>query len=164
VLTGGADFNRLHHWLEPALYTVGEHGAAAAHGAGAASHATEELLLIGLALAVAVVGIFVAWRLYRQPGPAERMARASGPVYTLLRNLYWVDELYEAVILRPFYACSRFFNAFDRWVVDGLVNAAGVTAELTGQVIKLFQTGFVRNYALTFLIGVVAILSYLMTV
>ena len=48
--------------------------------------------------------------------------------------------------------------------MDGLVNAAGVTAELTGQVIKLFQTGLVRNYALMFLLGVVAILYYLMTI
>ena len=67
-------------------------------------------------------------------------------------------------MLRPFYALSRWFRAFDRWVVDGLVNATGVTAEITGQVIKLFQTGLVRNYALMFLLGVVAILFYLMTI
>ena len=91
------------------------------------------------------------------------MAKGSGPLYTLVRNLYWVDELYETIILRPFYALSRWFTAFDKWVVDGLVNAAGVTADISGQVIKLFQTGFVRNYALMFLLGVVAILYYLMS-
>jgi len=67
------------------------------------------------------------------------------------------------VVLRPFYAMSRFFSAIDKWVVDGLVNAAGATAEITGHVVKLFQTGFVRNYALMFLLGVVAILFYLAT-
>ena len=46
---------------------------------------------------------------------------------------------------------------------SGLVNASGVVTELTGQVIKLFQTGLVRNYAMTFLLGVVAILFYLVT-
>ena len=46
--------------------------------------------------------------------------------------------------------------------MDGLVNASGIVTELTGQVIKLFQTGRVRNYALMFLIGTVAILYYLM--
>jgi len=91
------------------------------------------------------------------------MAAASGPIYTTVRNLFWVDEFYEAVVLRPFYAFCRWFTAFDRWVVDGLVNATGIVAELSGQVIKLFQTGRVRNYALTFLIGVVAVLFYLMS-
>ena len=91
----------------------------------------------------------------------ERLAR--GPVYGLVRNLYWIDELYEAVILRPFYALARFFTAVDRWVVDGVVNAVGVTTDIAGQLIKLFQTGLVRNYALMFLLGVVAILFYLVT-
>ena len=81
-----------------------------------------------------------------------------------MRNLYWVDELYEAVLLRPFYAVSRFFTAFDRFVIDGLVNASAVVTDVIGQLLKLFQTGYVRNYALLFLIGVVTILVYLATV
>jgi NADH-quinone oxidoreductase subunit L len=85
-------------------------------------------------------------------------------VYPLLRNLYWVDELYEAVILKPFYMLSRWSSAFDKWIVDGVVNATGVAADISGQVIKLFQTGMVRNYALMFLLGVVAILYYLVGV
>ena len=164
---GGGDWNLLHHWLEPAVATAaGGHGGGghgeAAHAAAAHS-ATEESLLIVLALVVAIAGILLALTIYTRSGRAERLARASGPIYTLTRNLYWVDELYEGLIVRPFYAISRFFTAFDRWVVDGLVNATGVTAELFGQIIKLFQTGFVRNYALTFLLGVVAILFYLVS-
>jgi NADH-quinone oxidoreductase subunit L len=162
VLSGGKDLNFLHHWLEPVFATAGGHGELAA---GHAAHSTfEELALIGLALLVAVVGIVVALSIYRREGLAEKLATRSGPIYTLVRNLYWVDELYDLVILRPFYRVSRFFAAFDRWVVDGLVNASGVTAEITGHVVKLFQTGFVRHYALTFLLGVVAILFYLATV
>jgi NADH-quinone oxidoreductase subunit L len=99
--------------------------------------------------------------LYRaRKGAADRIAASFRPVYVLWRNLYWVDELYEAVVLRPFYALSRFFSAFDRLVVDGLVNVAGIFVDITGQVLKLFQTGYVRNYALLFLMGVVAILVY----
>jgi NADH-quinone oxidoreductase subunit L len=75
-----------------------------------------------------------------------------------------VDELYEAAILNPFYAISRFFAGFDRFVVDGLVNATGIVADITGQLLKLFQTGYVRNYALVFLMGVVAILVYMASV
>ena len=46
--------------------------------------------------------------------------------------------------------------------MDGLVNASGITADVAGHVIKLFQTGLVRNYALMFLFGVVVILAYLL--
>jgi NADH-quinone oxidoreductase subunit L len=72
-----------------------------------------------------------------------------------------VDELYDFLVIRPFYALSRFFGGVDRWIVDGLVNASGVTADIAGHVVKLFQTGYVRNYALFFLGGVVLILLYL---
>jgi NADH-quinone oxidoreductase subunit L len=161
VLSFGADWNRFHHWLEPAVTPVGDHEA----GAHAAPHSTvEELILIVVAMSIALLGIGLAWMIYRRPGRSEAIAKRSGPIYTLLRNLYWVDELYELVIIRPFYALSRWSRAFDRWVVDGLVNATGITAEITGQVIKLFQTGVVRNYALMFLLGVVAILVYMMTI
>jgi NADH-quinone oxidoreductase subunit L len=167
---GMGDINLFHHWLEPAITLPGggghgeaaAHGAAAEHGAAVAHDAGMESMLIVLALVVAVVGIGLALSIYRRAGTAEKLAKSAGPLYVLLRNLYWVDEFYEAVVLRPFYALSRWFTAFDKWVVDGLVNAAGVTADITGQVIKLFQTGLVRNYALMFLIGVVAILWYLM--
>jgi NADH-quinone oxidoreductase subunit L len=163
---GGGDWNAFHHWLAPAVALPGGHGAAehveaaqgaVEHGAGVAS------LLIVLAIVLAVVGIGLALTIYSREGLAERLARATGPIYRTVRNLYWVDELYDLVVIRPFYALSRFFRGFDQRVVDGLVNASGIVTELAGQVIKLFQTGLVRNYALTFLLGVVAILFYLIT-
>jgi len=158
---GGGDWNVIHHWLGSSVAHPSGHGiveeAAAAHGAG-----TESLLIV-LAVVIATTGILLALTVYRHEGLPERLARAAGPVYRTVRNLYWVDELYELLVIRPFYALSRFFREFDRRVVDGLVNATGIVAELAGQVIKLFQTGLVRNYALTFLLGVVAILFYLIT-
>jgi NADH-quinone oxidoreductase subunit L len=160
VLSAGAIPNVFHDWLAPAVVMPGtDHGAA-----GAAAHHGDpglELGLIGLALAVAIAGIVLATSIYKREGRAEQLAHGAGPIYVLLRNLYWVDELYDAVVIRPFYAVSRFFRGFDRFIVDGAVNAAGIVTELTGQVIKLFQTGLVRNYALLFLLGVVAILCYL---
>jgi NADH-quinone oxidoreductase subunit L len=158
---GGGDWNVFHHWVGSAVAHATPHEVAAAaveeHSTGA------EMMLIVLALVVALVGIGLALMIYRRKGLPERMAAATGPLYTTVRNLFWVDEFYEAVAIRPFYALCRWFRSFDRWVVDGLVNASGIVAELTGQVMKLFQTGRVRNYALTFLIGVVAILFYLTT-
>jgi NADH-quinone oxidoreductase subunit L len=169
VMAFGADINVLHHWLEPSLTLPGHsagswHGAGAAHGAAAHPSLGVEWGLIGLAVLVALTGIFFAWQVYRKrPGSAERITTALGPVYRLVRNLYWVDELYDWVIIRPFYLLCRIASALDRWVVDGLVNASGITADIAGQVIKMFQTGYVRNYALLFLAGVVLILFYLAT-
>ncbi len=162
---GLGDINKLHHWLAPVF--GGGHGAGhgEGHGEAAAVHsAGEEWTFMFIALIIAVTGLLMAISIYRSKGTPERMAKATGPVYTLLRNLYWVDEFYEAVLIRPFYKISRFFTGFDRWVVDGLVNASGITMDITGQIVKLFQTGLVRNYALMFLIGVVAILFYLISI
>jgi len=157
VLSGGSDLNVFHRLLAPAITLPGaSHGAAAGHGA-----AGIELALVAVALAVAAAGMASAWHVYRVPGRAERILSKAGPAYATLRNLYWVDELYDRAIVRPFYAASRFFTAFDRWVVDGAVNAAAFAADVTGQLVKLFQTGRVRNYALMFFLGVVAVLVYL---
>jgi NADH-quinone oxidoreductase subunit L len=153
----GRDVNAFHHWLAPSLGAAHAPLAAAAEGG-----AGLEFALMGLALAVAGIGILAAWLIYRKyEGAASSIAHGFPLPYRVLRNLYWVDELYELVILRPFYAVSRFFAGFDRFVVDGLVNASAVVADVTGQLLKLFQTGYVRNYALLFLLGVVAILLYL---
>jgi NADH-quinone oxidoreductase subunit L len=156
ALSFGKDVNLLHDWLAPAL-TLPE--SAQAEGA---AHGGIELALVAIALGVAIVGIVLGWQIYRTPGRAERLARAAGPGYSVLRNLYWVDELYDRAIIRPFYGLSRLSAAFDRLVVDGAVNAAAFVADVTGQLIKLFQTGRVRNYALMFFLGVVAFLVYLL--
>jgi NADH-quinone oxidoreductase subunit L len=155
VLTGGRDVNVLHHWLAPAVVSPA-HTPESAHEAGT------EAGLMALAVAIALTGIGLAWLMYRRrEGMAARAAAALGPLYRLVRNLYWVDELYEALVIRPFYVLCRWSERFDRFVIDGLVNASGFTMDFTGQVIKLFQTGYVRHYALLFLAGVVAILFYL---
>ena len=152
---GGGDINKMHHWLAPAITEPGgSHAAATVHDAGM------ETMLILVATVVAALGIGLAWMFYRKDGAAAVWAKRFGPVHNLLRNSYWVDEFYELVVLRPFYAGCRFFTAVDRWVIDGLVNATGATAEISGQVIKLFQTGLVRNYALMFMFGVLVILYY----
>ena len=156
VLAGGKDVAVFHHWLAPAIASEGAEGAAEAAGHGL------ELQLMGLALAIALTSIGIAWFFYRRRTelPAK-IASSFRPVYALWRNLYWVDELYELIVLKPFYAVSRFFAGFDRWIVDGLVNLTGILTDIVGQILKLFQTGYVRNYALLFLMGAVAILVYL---
>ncbi len=95
----------------------------------------------------------------RGGGPRDRRAELPGHVLTrLVRGKFFVDELIEAVVLRPYRALCRWSSDFDGWVIDGLVNATGVATDLAGEVTRLAQTGYVRNYALTFLLGTVVIL------
>ena len=153
----GADLNVFHHWLEPAV--VAPHAAEGAHGSTAV-----ELALMGVALGIAGAGIGFAWHVYRRSeGLADAMAKGFGPVYTLVRNLFWVDEFYETFLVKPYYRLSRWFTGFDKWVVDGLVNASGIVTEITGQIVKLFQTGYVRNYALAILVGAIAVVYWFVT-
>src|SRR5262245_55013274 len=164
----------------------GEHGAPAP---GEPEHlpAAQEWGLIALAVAIAAGGAFLARSLYANGGAGapERIARASGPVYTLLARKYWVDELYDLVLLRPFYAACALFHridvlvvdgtvngvrhatifwshissAFDRWVVDLGVNAAGWTVRGFSRLTRAFQTGQVQQYATAMLFGAVLLLS-----
>ena len=95
----GEGNNFFHHWLEPAITPAGGHGAEAAHHASAGV----EWGLIILTMTASLIAIFVAQRIYKSSDAAERNAKRFGPIYTLLRNLYWVDEFYELIVLRPFY-------------------------------------------------------------
>jgi NADH-quinone oxidoreductase subunit L len=161
VLVGGAEVNLFHDWLAPAVTAPG-HGHHAEEASGSGHGAAAELGVMALSVAMALAGLLLGYLVYRREGLGARLAARAGPAYVLVRNLYWVDELYDAAIVRPFYGLIRWFGAFDRFVIDGLVNAAAVATEIFGQLVKLFQTGFVRNYALTFLLGVVVILVYVL--
>jgi NADH-quinone oxidoreductase subunit L len=166
VLSFGKDINYVEHFLAPVF--VQEHivsdafmgGKAAAethHGAGI------ELAAMVLAIAVALLGIYFAWDMYRKrPELAGTLSEKLRSLYQLVANKYWVDELYDAVIVRPYYWLCRRSNDFDTWVVDGTVNLTGMLTEISGNVVKLFQTGYVRNYALYFFLGVVVIILYFM--
>ena len=150
----GRDINFLHSWLAPSLTLP--HGAHDTH-----LPVSTELMMMGAAVAIFFIAMFWARSVYAQPfRTADSLKRAFGIFYTTARNLFWVDELYNFVVIRPFYWLSRFFAGIDRWVVDGLVNLVGIGAGIFGQILKLFQTGIVRNYALLVLIGVVAILAF----
>jgi NADH-quinone oxidoreductase subunit L len=122
-----------------------------------------ELVLSIIAVAVAVAGIGLAYFVYlsgRFDWQALRV-RFAGEKRALQRGLY-VNDFYSGAIVAPAKALSAFAAyVLDRRVIDGAVNEVGrLFAALAGVARKL-QTGLVRNYALGFLMGVVAVLLYL---
>ena len=98
-------------------------------------------------------GAIYYWRIV----PSESLRRGFRPLYTLLVRKYYVDDLYGWVFLKIGGGVVWLAGAFDRYIVDGLVNAAGwVTAQL-GLVLRYLQTGREENYLLLIFLSVVVI-------
>jgi NADH-quinone oxidoreductase subunit L len=115
-----------------------------------------------LSVVVVVAGFVLALRRYRlQPVKAEQVGQPRTPVHALLLNAWYVDRLYDALIVRPLFALSEALaRVFDLGVIDGAVNGIGRGVAGCGARLRRLQTGFVVNYALTMLAGAVAILAF----
>jgi NADH-quinone oxidoreductase subunit L len=165
VLGGG---NAIHHWLEPVFAGhVGGHAVGVGMASAAASHATIaastaghntdlEMMLMGVSVLVAVAGILFAHAIYvRSPASAAALARSFGPLYTLVANKFYVDELYERAIVRPGYAIADklMYRFVDSAIIEGIVNGLGISARLIGAGVRLVQSGVVRTYAFFMLVG-----------
>ena len=100
--------------------------------------------------------------LRQQPAAADGVAAVGRPLSTLLLHKYYIDELYDAVIVQPIVAFSRgvLWKVVDAEVIDGAVNGAGSVVETGATWLRRFQTGSVRVYAASILLGVVLVLGY----
>ena len=147
--------NWLEHYLDPSF---GVH-ATAAH---AADHGTE-LALMALSVGIGLLGIGLAWHFFvRAPASARRVAEGVAPVHRLLLHKYYVDELYDAAIVRPLVALSRtvLWKGVDAGVIDGAVNGAGGVVQTGAAWLRRLQTGSVRVYAASLMLGAVLVLGY----
>ncbi|MGU3574918.1 NADH-quinone oxidoreductase subunit L [Brucellaceae bacterium C25G] len=111
------------------------------------------------------IGFVLAWIFYiRSPKiPSELAARHSG-LYRFLLNKWYFDELYDILFVRTTRALGRFFWKFgDGWLIDGF-GPNGISARvlnITNRVVKM-QTGFLYHYAFAMLIGVAALVTWMM--
>jgi len=148
-----ADGTAFTRFLAPVLpLPETEHG-----GAGA-------FALVVLSAIVAVGGVVLAWVMYGlRPARAESIGVPKNPVHALLLRKYFVDELYDVLFVRPFFALARWCaRVFDLGVIDGIVNGVASAVSGSAQVIRRVQTGFVMNYAIGILLGAVAIVAVLL--
>jgi NADH-quinone oxidoreductase subunit L len=116
-----------------------------------------------LSLAIALAGVAVATLFYLGRPEIPARVRDSYPeTYRVLLNKYYVDELYAALVVEPMRAGSLWlWQRFDEWVIDGSVNGVGALVRAGSRGLRRWQTGYVMNYVLSFILGVVAILGYL---
>jgi NADH-quinone oxidoreductase subunit L len=146
----------------------------------------EEWGLFALAAAIFAAGLVAArWAYGDGMARATALAAKLPFLRRLLHRKWFVDELYQAVVLNPFYRLSDFFAAFDRWVVDGAVNGTarttlalsyvkatvdrwGVDLAVNGVgwgvrmgsfALRRTQTGFVQSYAAMVVVGAFALLA-----
>jgi len=163
----------IHHWLAPVfetgVHTIEElrHVEPAAYNLFGIDGA-----LIGASVAVAALGIAVAWRLFgaelpgiRIPPQPERVRAISARVPFLYRaslNKWWFDDLNHLLFIVIGGRIAAFLWWFDRVVVDGTVNGIGALTVGAGRGLRQVQTGRVQNYALGIAFGLIVMAgSYL---
>jgi NADH-quinone oxidoreductase subunit L len=114
-----------------------------------------------LSLAVAGLGILLAYAMYSAKWlSAEFIGSIFKPFYILFSRKYWVDELYERVIVKNFLVRGLFagFQLFDSYGVDGAANGVASGAIATGRAIRKAHTGQLQLYGLFIGIGILAII------
>jgi NADH-quinone oxidoreductase subunit L len=151
----GEKANLFDRFLEPVIQPGHE---------GAHLSISAEWLLILVSVAVALCGIYAAYVLYlRSPRTPHRIVARFPALYKLLYNKYYVDEIYNAVFVRPLVGGSQFvYDNFDMRVIDGTIDGTAAATGFAGKVLSLFQSGLVKDYALALLLGVAVFLGYLL--
>jgi NADH-quinone oxidoreductase subunit L len=121
----------------------------------------EDFALMAISSAAGLIGIAIAWYMYvARPGLADSLASSVKGVYTLVYNKYFVDEMYDAAVVKPVVDGSRavLWNGMDAGLIDGTVNGIGTAARKVGGVLRLMQSGNIRSYATWILLGSVAVI------
>ncbi len=126
--------------------------------------ATTEVALIAAATGSALLGLGLAFLLYRRsPEIPAKLAGLFPGAHRVLVNGYFVDRTYDAVVVRPLVRGAAWtYRNFDLRVVDGALNGAAAGAGLAGRGFDGIQTGLIRDYALAFLLGAVIFLGVLL--
>jgi len=131
------------------------------HAHAAEASAGVDLVLMLVTTVLAIGSATLAYVFYvRLPGLPMILAWRLKPAYDLLSGKYWVDELYDALIVRPYVWASNMLWRADQVVIDGAVNGAATAVVVNGQLWRYVQDGNVQHYALVFLGGAIVLLSF----
>ncbi|HRP38569.1 MAG: NADH-quinone oxidoreductase subunit L [Chitinophagales bacterium] len=144
------------HWMKNFLAPVVASGSGAAH---AISHSTE-LMLISIASIAAVVGIAFAYFRFVKGGALPLKDGEEKGLQKVIYNKFYVDEIYNAIIVKPLMTLSSLaYEIFDVLVVDGVVNTLASITYWKGKQIRLLQSGNIGFYLIMMVLGACAILG-----
>ncbi len=140
-----SEHNAIDTFLAPAVTNFGEHKLVPATEWG----------LMGISVAVSVIMIIVAWSVNRKPAFAVNTGLAK-----ILENKWYIDELYEAIIVKPLAAISGLLDKFvEKRGIDGVVNGVGKTVRWGGDRLRLLQSGQVGFYIFIMVLGIVVLFT-----
>ncbi len=138
-------------------------------GSGLAGHAghlapSSEWLLILASAAAALTGLYAAYVFYlRHPHIPGRLRERLPRLYKLLTGKYYVDEIYDAAVVRPAVRGAELvYRHFDLKVVDGALNGTAAAAGSAGGSLGRLQSGLIKDYALAFLAGAILFVGFLL--
>jgi NADH-quinone oxidoreductase subunit L len=141
----------LHYFLKPGF------GPAEAWISNPHHFNMHELFLISIAVAAAGVSIYIAYMIYRKNNflPVDSEEDMTAP-QRVIYNKYYVDELYDAIIRKPFDKLSDLaYRFFEIPVVDGIVNGVGSAAKQIGGIVKYAQSGSIGLYLFSMIVAII---------
>ncbi len=153
----------VHHWLEPVtgvaheiqVEHLGATAQAAPAGGGEVFWGVLSSL-VALAVIVAMARVVSGWKIL----PALEAGEPRSGIRRVLYRKWYVDELYDRIVVQPVLSASRFaWTVIDNVIIDGTANALGQMTRAFGWVVSLFQTGQVNTYAFILTLGVLIILG-----
>jgi NADH-quinone oxidoreductase subunit L len=122
-----------------------------------------ELLLMAISTGAAVAGLGFAYLFYvAKPELPEKLATKAHAMYSIMLNKYYVDDLYNALVIWPVVRMSREFlwKFVDIFMIDGAVNGVGQLVRGSAAGLRHMQSGYVRAYAGWILLGGVLVIAW----
>ena len=152
--------NVIENWLEPVFSPAQYKLLTGEHTGG-----LMEYLLMFISVAIAASGIYLArWIYLERADIAVSLAKRYPRMYRTLLNKYYVDEMYDAVIVDPTVKISNdvLWKAMDVGMIDGSVNGSAKLINGIGQVVRKIQTGVAQTYAVVFIGGILFVITWLL--
>jgi NADH-quinone oxidoreductase subunit L len=159
-LVGFPHASSIENWLEPIFSPAQYKLLAGDHSAG-----FMEYLLMFVSVAIAASGIYAArWMYLQREDLAVALAKRFSRTYRTLLHKYYVDEMYNSVIVDPTVKISNdvLWKAMDVGMIDGTVNGTAKIIGGIGQVFRKIQTGMAQWYALVFIGGILCVITWLL--
>jgi NADH-quinone oxidoreductase subunit L len=118
------------------------------------THGTEYMLM-GISVAGALIALLYAWNKFSKYEKTEAEETGLGKV---LANKWYIDELYDSIIVKPIQSIASFFNnVVEKKGIDGFVNGVGKAVNYGSRQIRLLQSGQVGAYVLLMVIGILVL-------
>jgi NADH-quinone oxidoreductase subunit L len=155
--------NHFEHFLEPVLSSAATPASEASQSS--AGGPTVLQALVGAPVIAGLLGFLLAWWFYiKSPETPKKLAESLSGPYRLLSGKYFIDEIYQAAIVRPLVWISDkiLWHVVDERAIDGTVNGVATVSRETGDRLRHANTGNVRSYATWIVLGVVVFTSLLL--